>query len=504
MIRPENETNDNVFAGTDPENLTVALLLSDLEVTRNFSKIFRKVGVVPHYYEDLQSFWNGILDAMPSLVIVDVLKMSDGNFALPNHPYVKSGDLPVAFFYTKETAPLVNSTYNIFNLGLICGDQSIRGQLKAVLTRANRLTMMDKEVISGKIKYDKMNIQMNKLVNVLQENREKEYCSKRLADVCKMFEELRSSGEPFENLCANVFEKVDEIEKFSMMELSTNSIKLHSPKAVSDKFIHIPSVWLGQKSENGIEHFAQTMATQVASELFGSELICLLISGTNALPDVLLFVSVSEVIFLEDDHWDALEGYLSGVYAATKLAATMGNNQKNLRTPWDLMSKLDERFFSGVKTGERSFTLIDIDFSFLLAQVSQLPKVRFYWNVFYREFFARMESLLKQEFVLVNMGVHNVGILVEEVSVDEFFPKLKEYCKKFSYWRFFEDGDLVLTKDLYPTVKTIPPSAVAYARYLEGLGNSSYDNRLSSDELSVKNFDKQPTMTSYPLNEKTF
>jgi len=74
--------------------LSVALLLSDLNEVKEICGVFRKLGIIPHFYEDLKTFWSGTLENTPSLCIVDVKMMSEGELTLHEHPSVKSENCP--------------------------------------------------------------------------------------------------------------------------------------------------------------------------------------------------------------------------------------------------------------------------------------------------------------------------------------------------------------------------------------------------------------------------
>ena len=122
--------------------LSVALLLSDLNEVKEISAVFRKLGIIPHFYEDLKTFWTGTIERIPSLCIIDVKKMSDGEFALHDHPAVKSEKLPIVFFYTKNTEPLLVSTNDFFHLGLLKKTENYESSLKAILKRLNHFIIL--------------------------------------------------------------------------------------------------------------------------------------------------------------------------------------------------------------------------------------------------------------------------------------------------------------------------------------------------------------------------
>ena len=69
---------------------SVALLMEDKAQAKEVSDMFKSMGVMPEYYDSLRDFWPGILTSQPSLCIVDVKLMSDGELVYKNHPLVQS------------------------------------------------------------------------------------------------------------------------------------------------------------------------------------------------------------------------------------------------------------------------------------------------------------------------------------------------------------------------------------------------------------------------------
>ena len=70
--------------------ISVALLMDDLEAAREVSQVFRIVGVIPHLFQNLEDFWKGVMDGTCSLAVVDVKAMNNGNLLLKDHPLVRS------------------------------------------------------------------------------------------------------------------------------------------------------------------------------------------------------------------------------------------------------------------------------------------------------------------------------------------------------------------------------------------------------------------------------
>ena len=114
----------------------VALLIDDPVETKNLSSLFKRMGFTPVCFEDLEVFWNKVEEQRPVLSIVDVKLMSKGDLILKDHPLIQNDDLPIAFYYTDETAPLTVSTYEIFHMGLVKRSQNYAPSLKCALKRA--------------------------------------------------------------------------------------------------------------------------------------------------------------------------------------------------------------------------------------------------------------------------------------------------------------------------------------------------------------------------------
>ena len=183
-------------------SLSVALLLSDLNEVKEISTVFKKLGIIPHFYEDLKTFWTGTLDRTPSLCIVDVKKMSEGEFALHDHPLVKAEKLPLVFYYTHNTEPLLVSTFDFFHLGLLKKSEqgALPGavydtQLRSILKRLNHLIGLEKENHNLKATKQSLSetIEKLELEKLVMENTD-QYQS-MVKSVCLQLEEQRGESD---------------------------------------------------------------------------------------------------------------------------------------------------------------------------------------------------------------------------------------------------------------------------------------------------------------------
>ncbi len=461
------------FKGSENQ-LSIALLMSDLSDAKEISKVFRKVGVAPHFYQDLRSFWNGTIETIPSLCLVDVKMMSDGNLVLKNHPYIKSEQLNLAFFYNSETTPLLYSTYETFHLGLVRKTDNYSGQIKSILKRLNRMMSLEKSEYSLSLSKNKLEKQIEKVVNTGEVLKEKEFYQKLLKSLCGRLE-MQKQSEDFMTGLEHILGLTKEISEFSALELNPTGHKLMSLNSFHSKFRKIPSLWLGQASRDGIEVFAQNMASQVALDLIGGELMSLNIRGKSTHPELILFLRVNDENFLNHFDWESFERYLSGLYChfELKIKKDVAHGQ-TIMTPWELMSFMDQ-FSFGKREEEgkffdkasKEYSLINIDLSDLTDLIRSKPANRFYWNNFFTDFVNRLETSADAEFKVISMGIDNIALLVDQSQSDKLFYQVKSFVQRYPYWRSFEEADIILSRNMKPNVKMSPFSTHAYLQVIE-------------------------------------
>lgn len=458
--------------------LTIALLMEDLVEAKELSDILRKTGVLPCIYQDLKSFWFESLEKVPSLCIVDVKMMADGELLLKNHPYIKNDQLPVSFYHKKETEPLLFSTYEIYNFGTISREQSLRGQIKSLLRRFNKVKELEQEKQNLAIENNKYTTQIGRIVASHEKAREQEFYDQLLKSIVGRFE-IQKKSEDFYSACESVLASIKEIKQFSILELSHNGQKLLSPKLFHSKFCHIPSLWLGQCSNKGIEFFAQNMASQVALDMMGGDIMSLNIRDREENPRLIIFAKVEDEDFLTHFDWEFLERYLSGYLCQFLWKQDVyAEKDEMLWNSWQLFSKLDQIRFGKISSdpevteGQRwedEYTLLDINFSNLTSLVREKKMTRFYWNQFFQEFVTRMLNQKKLDAKICPMGVEHMALLVRTEDAMKSLNDIKNFVIRYPYWRYFEDADIVLSRNMKPEVKMLPLSKDAYMDYLDSL-----------------------------------
>ena len=491
-----------------PENknhLTVAILMEDLEVVREISKIFKKTGVSPYYYKDLPSFWSRTLLQIPSLCVVDVKMMSTDGVMLKEHPHVKTNQIPFLFYYTDETISLLHSTYEIFNYGLIRKSSDYQGQLKTALSRFNKIVSLERDVRKLKKEKQLFDKKVSNMVSTIEKQKIQNHLTEVLQNLGKCLD-ITDKEEDFSTAVVKVLGAQSFIEKISIMGPDTSGKKLISPIVSHAKYHHIPPLWPGKIEDEGISFFTQNMATEVALDVLGGNLITLLIKNFNEVCQM-VFIQVNDSDFLSKFDWESLELLLAGIHTRFQLRAEkLHEKNVGILSPWELLSILDEFFYQKPPDHFRKieikeeFDLIDLDFSRLIAFVQKKTDIRFFWKRFFHDFLSRLQAGYRGDLRLSCMGVKQIGFLINKKRSEDFFPYIKSYAAKFPYWRYFSDNDLVLAKDVTPRVKIMPFSSDAYLMEQQKEMSSLPLNRAQEKDTHEKT-DKASNKFKHPGTE---
>ena len=489
MVLPRIKIMDRFQKMTtkNSENNTVVILVSDLNKGKELSSIFKKVGVHPYVCTKLSQFWEEANKEAPHLAIVDIRMMSEGDLLLKNHPRVKSGETSLVFSYDSSTSPLLYSTFEVFNLGLINLELSLIGQIKSILKRFNTFKDLELSARASKKSEDKLDSKISKIIGTTESLKEKDFYSSYLKSLLGRFESERKA-EDFFVATARVLSSVKEVKAFTFLELSPSGQKLVSPKFRFEKYREIPSLWLGKVCETGIEFFAQNMASQICLELMGGELMSLLVRGKKDDPDLMLFLRLESEEFLSLFDWESLERYLSGYYSYFKLKSLNPDmDSTSFNNSWDLFDRLDEMKFgsipeSRVEGGFDSDALIGINFSSLHKKVFDTKECRFYWKSFYQNFLNGLGNLRSLDASLFSVDPKLTVLLLNKDTLEKSLIEIKSYTSRFHYWRYFEDTDIVLSSDLKPEIRVVPMSPTAIESLREDEFILSLEEKLEKEK----------------------
>src|SRR5690606_10085405 len=105
----------------------------------------------------------GLMDNTCQVAVIDVKCMNQGNLLIKDHPFVRSGHVSLAFWYTEATQALTYSTFDIPNIGLIRKGVSLKGQIKSALRIFNEQERLRTENSTMKIALEKHERQVDQL-----------------------------------------------------------------------------------------------------------------------------------------------------------------------------------------------------------------------------------------------------------------------------------------------------------------------------------------------------
>lgn len=458
----------------DCREVSVALLMSDLKKVKEISLIFRKIGVVAHYYEDLQSFWHGVLEKIPTICFVDVLRMSEGSLFLKNHPLVKASRLPLSFYYARETRPLVHSTYEIFHHGLLTDDLLLEGQIKNLLKRLSAYNDIGQKERDLSLQASQSGQKLEKIIEVGSFYRQKDNYHQNFKMWCHKLESLKNADSFYEAFRLFI-DSLGIVKKFSIVELAPNKQKIVSPPITSHKYRRIPILWPGQPCEHGLDEKAQNMASEVAISLFEGELMALGLKGASKNPEVMIFLEVSDEDFFEHFDWENFEYYLGGFYNYFSLKTKLIANTSEVVSGLELLSILDGMSVdqgrtrlmdnSEVHPGEQ-LMLVDVNLQDLMDLAFSEGGARFYFGTFYHEFLTYLHARDLGVLKVAHVSLEHLAFILEVRPKGDSFSLFKSAVARFSYWKYFEQIEMAVTHALRPIVQMVPLSLKAYLNFL--------------------------------------
>lgn len=452
-----------------PSKFTVALLLSDFKETQLIHDELKRQNVESHFYDDLTSFWTGIIHKKPSFCIVDIKLIAHNNLLLSDHPLIKEQETSLVLYYADSTAPLLISTHLFDEVNTLKKSNNYQPALERIVEIKKAKYDKRQQYIELKNLFLQKEAEVKKLSQVQTTQAQVTHYQSLVKKTCLDFDKLRYKVD-FNNAIEKIFDSINEIESYSILELSFNGQKLISAFSDSAKNHQIPSIWLGKSCTNGIESFAQNMATQVAMEQMPGNLVSLLIRGKKNEVTKMIFIKSSQETFYNHYDWDVLESYLNGFIATSENLDTSNDvmDTRRLSGPFEAMSYIDQYLFgqsahdSKVSKLDPNLKLVSVDLTELIERVLKQKTNRFYWNRFLTDFVNKFEIQSGYSFKYFEYGVNQISFLVAQNQFQNFYDQLREYASNFSYWKYFENSDGILAAIIEPKVFMIPLSAYAY------------------------------------------
>jgi hypothetical protein len=415
-----------------------------------------------HHYQNLEEFWVSSSIQVPDLTIVDVTKMSLGSIQFKTHPKVIDKTLSYAFFSKDSTKILLQSTFGLNPVGYIHYDASLSAQIMCLVHRRIEEMKLTKEKSELETRVQRLQNRSQRLISERTQAEEFRAHFDFIKQLCTEIE-IDATKLDFTQALIGKFEKWDAIEAYGIYELNQNGQKLISPEISRKKYHPFPSLWLGQVNKNGIETFAFNMATQVANDLFEVEPIALKIHSSALNPDILLFISFKEER-ISGFPWDVLQNLLSSSYRKLKLYQQMPQYSSQFLPMWEALDEMDKMQKNSLETDSK---ILALSFIPLTDVIKKKSNNKFYWSSFYNDFFLQLSGRIAKETKISLLGPWHLILFIPLDSIESEAQMLQKFIKQFSYWKFFEDSTQILSQEMLPDLKLIPPSSSHYLKIFE-------------------------------------
>lgn len=447
---------------TQGTELVVAILMDDLSGAKEVSAALRTQDIFAHHYQSLEEFWGASHLGLPDLLIVDVTKMSQGTVQFRNHPKVKDGTLKYAFFSKDTTKILLQSTLGMEPVGYIHQDIALNSQVRALVTTLRAEKEKNLQLSEMKQKVERIQARSQRLISERAAAEEFSAHYEYIRNLCTEVE-AEATTTDFSASLIKRLENWDAIDGYGIYELNQSGQKLVAPEVTKKKFHPFPSLWLGQANPHGIEQFAQDMALQVANDLFEIEPVSIRVFGAGQNPDMLLYISFREERMMNFP-WDVLESSLSSSLRKLRLQRDVPQYQSQFMPMWEALDTMDRMQKDTIDADLRIMALSLVP---LTDAAKRRTSNKFYWSAFFNDFFLQLSGRLQKSTKLSLMGPWHVVFFIPKENVESESRMLQGFVKQFGFWKFFEDNTQVLTEDMLPSLKLLPPSSSHYFRNFE-------------------------------------
>jgi hypothetical protein len=442
--------------------LSVAILMDDLASAKEISLALRQQNILAHNYRSLEEFWVSTNVETPDLVIVDVTKTSQGSVQFRSHPNVIDGSLSYAFFSKESTKILLQSTIGLKPVGFLHGDTTLKLQVESLIKFRKQEIIHSQNVQELESRVNRL---QNRSQRIMTERSSAEEFRANFDFIRQLSAEVEAEGSN-SDFAQSLIAKLDAweaVDSFALFELNQNGQKLVAPEVSRRKYLALPSLWLGQANSHGIEDFAVDMASQVAGDLFEIDPVLLRIYAGSQNPEMLLFISFTEDR-MKDFPWDVLGHSLSSSLRRLKLHQQLPQYSSQFMPMWEALDSMDRVGKSGVDEDIRIICLSLIPLTDLAKKKNQN---KFYWASFFNDFFLQLSGRLQKSTKLSLFGPWHVLFYIPKENVETETQMLQSFIRTFGFWKFFEDNSQILSEEMLPILKLIPPSSSHYFRVFE-------------------------------------
>ncbi|MDA8791896.1 hypothetical protein N9N67_01550 [Bacteriovoracaceae bacterium] len=453
-----------------PQEISVALVMEDIAEAKSISEALREVGVFPTFFESLDEFWATSLSFTPDLTIFDVKRMSQGTLVLKNHPKVEKGELPMAFYFSHKTLPLLNSTFHFNHYGTIQKEFDLIGQVKSILIRRNHEISLTNKVEQYARTVTRLQSRNSKLSLESNEANRLVLQSEKLNFLKDTFKEKLRKHE-FKHAVIETIARLDDCLKFGIYVLGPNRQKLFSPISKNAKYISLPTLWATNEQVSGMEENIIDMAEQVAMDLIDHKVRIINIYQESSHPSALLIARFNEET-MQDFPWQELESFLSLVFSQQNLKAIERTKNKSgfIQTSAFLQDLDDIQYFQK----NSNFRLVECDLSPLVEKITKFNN-RFFWDNFYKDLEQELKENVHPGITFTNHSMVQLLFLIPNEGITQSLTSLKSFLQTFPFYKYFADPNIVIDQFTF-SFNFLSPSSVQIINRLNEKFNSINEN----------------------------
>ena len=457
------------------QNFHVALLCEDMEKAKLLSSFLRKWSIIPYVFTDLKNYKQSTIKEVPHLSLVEVTMMSDGVETLADHPKYQEGVLNCAVFCSNETIPLMAGSYEYNSIGFFNIDTTdLSSRLENLIIATQKRSEVFTENLRLKRDLHMAQDRSAKLIEKVQTNACREEYASVLSDFIEELDQ-KCTQLDFNNSIESVLERCEWVQRYTILEPTINGQKLISPHLKGNKFKACPSLWLGREhSTNGIKQYAQNLAHQVVQDYLGDEFVTIAIrvSGYEH-PHALIYMQVDND-FRDNFDWSLFQSLVSGFYCRSLLGETLRRSpERNYVSEWEFFELINRENLNEVGLSQSKVYVLDFDRLFQTIQ----DYGEFHWKSFFDQFSSQLTAKLDCDFKYSILHTSFMAFHISHVDAAAFENVISSFYKKFAYWRFFEDPDQVLAKDLSPRIRILAPLYNEVTEYIGKKQNQQWQGR---------------------------
>ncbi len=444
--------------------LNISILCENIRYSKIISETIRKIGHTPYVFESREEFWreNELKPSHLSVVFVsELVHRPEQN--LFDHPAYRKNIMNYVFFSDRESLSLLKGAFEYFCYGtFIIENGGLVEKFQEYIQKCKLNHRYERENLKLKKQVYDLQGKIQSLAESKQGNIRADQFNQILKNTVKNISNKMTKKDFFEAFCEEM-ESSDFVESYSFVEPTLDGNKVVSPYFSGFKYKVLPSVFVGgEKCKSGIESIGTSLSYQMACDFFERKFVTLSLRlNPRDKSYALVYIQTSQEM-INDFDWDLFSSQLSGFYAKSLLERVRHQvTDQNYHSPWGLMSLMQEE--SKTLSKYRVFFL---DLSNLINAAERNPAAGFQWGVFEDHFKAALHARLDFKYDAALFEDSGFMYLIPEEHSEVFESHLSKHSKGFSYWRYFENSDLILAETLTPRIKVLTSHLETVKRFI--------------------------------------